>query len=563
MNQTQKRIETMVRARYPIIAITSPEEERVLRMLTEVAQSRNRPLYTWSISQGMQDRDDSNSMPYRYDCNSPGCVSLRAFAVPGEHHKKCPICEANMDTDQVSLSDPIDALQFVLDAGQQVSDDQPLGAPAMYVFLDIHPYISGDRQDPVVVRSLRDLAATLCTRAQTIFLLSPAMDIPADIGKDVAQVDFPLPTQAELAEQVNESIERLPARIPCDLNGDRIDVIKALQGLTETEVDTILAEAAISLGHLSSDCIPFILDAKRTTIKETGVLEFYPETVTADAAGGLDNLKGWADLARIAMTPEARDFGVEAERGVLLVGVPGCGKSLMAKILAGGKVPLLRMNVGAIFGSLVGESEGNLRAALKIAEAVSPCVLWIDEIEKGFSNGDNDGGTSRRVFGALLTWMEETDGEILIAATANDVSCLPPELIRRFPARFFVDLPTNKEREEIFSIHLGKRNRDGENFDLSALAATTRAFTGSEIEELVQITLRAVFASERGARDITTADLIGQAKTVTPLSVTHREKIAAMREWGQTRARPASSLVEETVETSSRTRTSGRTIELD
>jgi ATP-dependent 26S proteasome regulatory subunit len=436
-----------------------------------------------------------------------------------------------------ATADPLAALQAVIADGAP-TDEAPNGPPALYLFKDLHPFVAGERADHVVIRALRDIAGTLIKRHQSVLLLSPHLDVPADLEKDVVTVDFPLPSAEELAEQMAAFIDNLT--VPCELNGSRRDVIRALQGLTAVEADAVLAQAVIALGHLDTDAIPFILEAKAEIIRNSGALEYYPEQASYTDIGGLDLLKAWCRESEIAFSDEARAFGVKPDKGVVIVGVPGCGKSLTAKAVAGGARPLLRLDVGALFGSLVGQSEAQTRNALKVAEAVAPCVLWIDEIEKalGGGGGELDGGTSVRVLGTILTWMEETTAPVFIVATANDIGTLRPELIRRFSEVFFVDLPQEAERREILAIHLGKRGRDPAGFDLARLADATEHFTGSELEKVVLAALRRAFAAEKD--DIDTADLLAAADEMIPLASTMRDGIEAMRSWA-TRARPASS----------------------
>lgn len=499
------KIARLIRARYPIVAVQSHEENRVGEHILAIAQAQSKTLYTWTVSQGIQ-----------------------------QVH---PEPEAQMDGG--ATMDPVAALQYVLGNGTP-TDEEPNGPAAIYLFKDMHPFVSGERADHVVIRALRDVAAALIKRHQTVILLSPQIQISGDLEKDVVVVDFPLPTPVELAEQVENFIANLPERVDCRLNGGSRDVIRALQGLTAVEADAVLAQAVIALGHLDIDAIPFILEAKAEIIRQSGALEYYPEQTTYSDIGGLDLLKAWCRESEIAFTDEAQAYGVEPDRGMLIVGVPGCGKSLTAKAVAGGTRPLLRLDVGALFGSLVGQSEAQTRSALKIAEAVAPCILWIDEIEKalGSSGGEMDGGTSVRVLGTILTWMEETKAPVFIVATANDIDSLRPELIRRFSEVFFVDLPNSDERAEILAIHLNKRKRNPENFDLGRVVKATQTFTGSELEKIVQGALRRAFAN--GKQEITDDDLVTVAEAMVPLATTMSAGIAQMREWA-TRARPASS----------------------
>jgi len=512
-NKTVTQIDRMIRGRYPVIAVQSHEEGRVMDALTGIAKAQGKQLHVWTISRGMEQILPETDQP------------------PNQ-----------------ALADPVSALQWVREQDDDVK--------ALFVFKDLHPMVGGERADPVAVRSLRDCADALTSRFQTIILVSPQIAIPTDLQKDVATVDFPLPTFGELAEVLEGAIENLPGHIPCNLNGDRKDVIRALQGLTQVEADAVLGYAIASLRHLDTDAIPLILDAKREIIRQSGALEYYPEQASYSEIGGLDVLKAWCMESEIAFSDQAQAFGVEPDKGVLIVGVPGCGKSLTAKAIAGGNRPLLRLDVGALFGSLVGQSEAQTRNALKVAEAVAPCVLWIDEIEKalGSGGGELDGGTSLRVLGTILTWMEEADAPVFVVATANDIGSLRPELIRRFGEVFFVDLPQVGERADILAIHLCRRRRDSGKFDLQAVAGATENFTGSELEKVVQMALRRAFAQ---GREVETADLLTVTGETVPLVTTMQEQIQAMRQWA-TRARPASSRQE----TGRKVQATGRALEV-
>lgn len=502
-HKTAEQISRLIRARYPVIVIKSHEENRVADHVLEIAKAQGKDLFSWTISRGMEQ----------------------------VHPEQEPV---DGDT-----TDPVVALQHVIEAGTP-TEDFPNGKPTLFLFKDLHPYVIGDRMDPVVVRSIRDIAGTLIKRHQTVILLSPQFEVPADCEKDIAVVDFPLPGHDELASQVDDFIDNLPSGIPSELNGGRAKVIRALQGLTAVEADAVLGQAVIALRHLDTDAIPFILEQKAEIIRKSGALEYYPEQATMQDIGGLDLLKSWCRESELGFSDEAQRFGVEPDKGVLIVGVPGCGKSLTAKAVAGGSRPLLRLDVGALFGSLVGQSEAQARNALKVAEAVAPCVMWIDEIEKalGSGGGELDGGTSKRVLGTILTWLEETTAPVFVIATANDIGSLRPELIRRFSETFFVDLPQAGERVEILTIHLHKRDRNEQSFDLAAVSKATNDFTGSELEKVVLSALRSAFA--RGEKEIVTQDLVDAANRMVPLSITMAQGITEMRDWSK-RARPASS----------------------
>lgn len=486
--QTVQRLDRMIKARYPIIALLSYEEDRALQSVRSIARAQGKDMVTWTISAGFAGLESEDGAQY---------------------------------------ADPISALQYIVSAAPEQG--------RLWVLQDLHHFCN-----ELVQRYLRDIARALINRRETVVLLSPQFQVPTDLEKDIAIVDFPLPTADELERQIDAFIDGLPAGIECQLNGNRQELIRALQGLTALEADTVLSEALVAHRHLDTDALPFILNAKAAIIRQSGALEYYPEQASYTDIGGLDLLTAWATETESAYTAEAQAYGIEPPRGVLIVGVPGCGKSLTAKAIAGGKRPLLRLDVGALFGSLVGQSEAQTRNALQIAEAVAPCVLWVDEIEKalGSSGGEMDGGTSVRVLGTILTWMQETTAPVFLVATANDIAHLRPELIRRFTEVFFVDLPQQSERADILAIHLSKRGRDPQQFDLAAVAGATNDFTGSELEKVVQGALRRAFAD--GKREIATDDLLSVATDTVPLARTMQAGIAQMREWAS-RARPASS----------------------
>ena len=503
-HKTIQQLDTMIRARTPIIAIESPEEARVESEIKLMLKRHNanggtkKALVTWTISQGFTQVE-----PEAKDAPKPA-------------------------------PDPTQALLKAANT--------PAETPTVYIFKDMHPYLE---RVPQAVRALRDAATALTRNRSTIILLSPNITIPEDAKKDVRVIEFPLPNADELGEQLDAFVDDLhknAPEVPINLTDSRGKLIRALQGLTRSEADGVLAQAAITHRCLDARAIEFVMAAKGQIIKESGALEYFAEKASYGEIGGLDLLKVWAREAEMAATPEARDAGIEAPRGVLLVGIPGCGKSLTAKAIAGGNRPLLRLDVGALFQGIVGGSEAATRNALRVAEAVAPAVLWIDEIEKalGSSGGELDGGTSKRVLGTLLTWMQESHSDVFIVATANDIAQLRPELIRRFDETFFVDLPQASERREILSIHLSKRGRNPQDYDLDAMVEATDQFTGSELEKVVKASMRRAFVARREMID---ADLLTVTAETVKLVDTMTDGIQQMRQWA-TRARPASSVQE-------------------
>ncbi len=420
--------------------------------------------------------------------------------------------------------------------------------PALFLFKDFHPYLDEKKNGnnaSLLIRLLRDLVPQLKSTATTLVWLSPVQFIPPELEKDVTLVDMPLPGDGEYREILDgmiRQVEKKP-RVLVDLDDDGKDeIVKACQGLTRSEAENALAKAIVSHEGLTRQDVQAILGEKEQIIRKSGILEYTARVESFQHVGGLGNLKNWLRQRNQAFTQKARDFGLPNPRGVLLVGVTGCGKSLCAKAVAAEwKKPLLKFDLGRVFGSLVGESEERMRKALEVAEGVAPAVLWIDELEKGLSGigGGGDGGVATRVFGNLLTWMEEKTKPVFVVATANDITRLPPELLRkgRFDEVFFVDLPTPRERMEILMIQLARRQRDPTEFDLRAIAEATDGFSGAELEELVISGLFAAFPLED--KTLKTAHLLRAVDDLIPLSRSRQAEMGRLRAWAETNARPA------------------------
>ncbi len=318
-------------------------------------------------------------------------------------------------------------------------------------------------------------------------------------------------------------------------------IVKSAQGLTLDEVESVFARSLVEKKRFD---VEVVLEEKKQIVRKSGLLEYYPTQNKMTDVGGMELLKDWLEKRTDAFTDKAKKFGIPSPKGILLLGVQGCGKSLLAKAVAAEwALPMLKLDVGRIFGSLVGQSEENIRKAIRVAESVSPCILWADELEKGFAgvggSGVSDSGTTARVFATFLTWMQEKTKPVFLVATANDVSALPPEMLRkgRFDEIFFVDLPDLNEREAIFEIHLKKRGRDPKNYELQALAAATKGYSGAEIEQIV---VGALYPAFDAGRELSQDDLLAEAKAVVPLSVMMREEIDELRHWAAQRTRPAS-----------------------
>ncbi|MEN6357163.1 MAG: AAA family ATPase [Armatimonadota bacterium] len=483
-------ISTLIRARYPIIYIVSWEERRVEDALREIAHP-SKKIYTWSLTQGVRP--------------SP--------PVGGQ------------------ASTLLAALEFV----DKCDED------ALFVFNDMHSMIS----DPVIIRLLRDMVVNLKSSHKSLIILSPILRLPPELEKDITVVDYSLPDFNELGDLLALIIDKMKrdgADVNINLNSDdREKIIKAAQGLTITEAENVFARSLVERRAFDIDVI---LKEKEQIVRKSGLLEYYPANEKFSDIGGLGVLKDWLAKRGSSFTQKARDYGLPEPKGILLLGVQGCGKSLSAKAVGAlWNLPILRLDVGKIFSGIVGSSEQNVRRAIQVAESVAPVVLWMDEMEKGFagvqSSPLSDAGTTSRVFGTFITWLQEKSAPVFVVATANDITQLPPELLRkgRFDEIFFVDLPSRDERAEIFRIHLSKRKREPGSFDVDSFASASEGFSGAEIEQVVVSALFDAFAS---SREVTSDDILNCIQLSVPISVTMAEQIAYLRGWAEKRARRAS-----------------------
>lgn len=496
-----QEIETLIRARYPILYILSSEEARAQQLLLEVAQKRQKKIFEWSCTTGIVPAGTSiQSQKYR---NAPS-------------------------------KDPVMALDQVID---QIE-------PAIFVFKDFHPFLT--KANFAVVRKLKEIALHLKNSHKTIILIAPVLEIPTELEKEITVLTHPLPTHDELSElldRIIEDVKKFPqVRIELDDAG-RDRLLQAALGLTLAEAENVFAKILVQEERLSAEDVNEVFAEKQQIIRKNGLLEYYATAETFANVGGLAALKEWLQKRAAALTSQAREFGLPAPKGILLLGVQGCGKSLCAKAVSSlWQLPLLRFDMGRMFGSFVGSSEENVRRAIAVAESVAPAILWVDEIEKAFSgsqgSGATDGGTTARVFGTFLTWLSEKTAPVFVVATANDISQLPPELLRkgRLDEIFFVDLPDENERAEVFRIHIAKRGRDASQFDIPALVGASQDFSGAEIEESVISGLYDAFSAQQ---ELTTAHVLEALRQTVPLSKTMDEQISRLRAWANGRARNA------------------------
>lgn len=494
----------LVNAGFPYIYIPSYEEERITNTIKNVISNKDlikshRKLYMWTQTDGL----------------------------------------VSDETKIRDTSSPINAVESVAKSNED----------AIYIFKDFHIYFGGDRNtrpDYAVIRKLRDIIPTLKSSRKTIVFISSKLVIPCDMEKEISILDFDLPNAEEIQPLLEELISGLNPENVHLTNDDKILLSRSALGLTMQEAENAFCRAIVKLKGLDINAISIIHEEKNQVVKKTGVLEFVKSDLNIDDIGGLENLKKWLIRRNNSWSERAQAYNLPAPKGVLITGVPGCGKSLTAKAMSAiWGLPLLKLDMGKIFGGIVGSSEENMRKAIATAEAVSPSILWVDEIEKGFSGlkSGGDSGTSARVFGTFLTWMQEKTDPVFVIATANDISSLPPELLRkgRFDEIFFVDLPTTKEREKIFKVHINKRIKSSSvQHEITAddsvcreLADLSAGYVGAEIEQIVISAMYEAFYANRGLRK---EDIIKAIKETVPLSSTQREQILELRAWAKERA---------------------------
>jgi AAA+ superfamily predicted ATPase len=498
----QDPLELLIRARYPIVYVLTWEEGRVERHLLDIANRRSKQLYCWSVTTGL-----------------------------------CRAGSAQTAGRPRGISDPVEALDTVIEHKEA----------AIYLFKDFHPFTKDSPSNIAVIRKLREVAQALSNSYKTLVVTSPVMDCATELQKDITVLDYPLPgikelhaLYARICQDVSASGKVTLCQDPKDLE----NLLRAALGLTLQEAENVFAKTIVAEGRLSGESVSAIFSEKRQIIRKSGLLEYYDSRANVSDIGGLDNLKDWLKKRSLAFSEGARRFGLPAPKGVLLIGVQGCGKSLSAKAVSRlWNMPLLRFDMGRMFSSLVGSSEENIRRAIAVAESIAPVVLWADEIDKAFSGSQGsamtDGGTTARVMSTFLTWLSEKQKAVFVMATANDISQLPPELLRkgRLDEIFFVDLPNFQERKQIFHIHIAKRGRDPSKFDLDRLAEVSEGFSGAEIEEAVISALYDVFYLDK---ELETPDMLKSIGETVPLSKTMSEKISAVRAWADGRARLAS-----------------------
>ena len=487
-----KRLDLMIRARYSLLYIVGAEEEPIEAVIAQVALQVTpaRRVLRWDLVRGWEDNGSAKG----------------------------------------SVMAALDRI------GKTAVEEYTI-----FVLRDLHPvlkYPYTDKNAPVV-RELRNLTRELKRSKKTIILTSVALELPEELKEEVTVIDFPLPNVQEIDSLISHVVEK-PQQL--QVSGlAREQLVKACQGLSRARIGRVLAKALAAKQQINESDIDGVLEEKQQAIRQTGTLEFFNSRESLKSVGGLENLKQWVKMRQDAFTDEARRYGIPNPKGVLLVGIQGTGKSLSAETIAcEWRLPLLRLDTGRLFGGIVGESESRVRQMIQLAEAIAPCVLWIDEIDKAFGNiisgGDGDSGTSRRVFGSLITWMQEKTSPVFIVATANNVRILPAELLRkgRFDVIFFLNLPSESERQDIFKVHLQRlRPTRLREFDLGVLAKRADNFSGAEIEQVVIDGLYRAFGTfvNGQRRDLMTEDILRSIEDTVPLAAIARSQIEDLKRW--------------------------------
>ena len=482
-------LKTLILSFHPIIVIETVEEERVQSLLITVADQVMQPLFEWSVTHGLMQTPDHT-----------------------------PIGQT---------ADPLALLRHL----------SGLTVTGIFLLKDFAKYL----EDPKLARQFREVAWTYSKQRSTLVLSGADIQLPTEIDQEAIRYKLQLPDRDELRRTMSTVVESLKTERKIEVRftiEEREEFLQVLQGMTLHQARQAMAYTVLEQKKLTGDAIQVVIKQKAQMVREGGLLEYYPSEDNRYQLGGFANLKAWLQRAYLGFTREAQAFNLTPPRGILIVGVPGCGKSLTAKVIAREwKLPLLKLDAGRLLDKYIGESEKNFRKAIALVEAMAPVVLWIDEIEKALvSSGgsDADGGLSRRLFGAFLTWLQEKRQDVFVVATANDLAILPPELLRkgRFDEIFFVDLPNPEEREAILKIHLTLRKQEIGHFDLAQIVAGCEGFSGAEIEQAVIASLYRAMAQKRA---LDTGLILEELRQTVPLSVTRREDVEGLREMAKGR----------------------------
>src|SRR5712692_4000563 len=527
MPDALERLKILLNSSTPIVVMETVEEMRAVRLVRVACSSLNLATFEWSIASGL----------IRCGNNVGELVPEPARVLASGHGANGYIANATgHDPNDVGAQ----ALYNSKEPAQALSNLEAMSLEAAFILKDFHRHM----EDPVVVRRLRDVGQKFSQNRRTVIITAPSITMPPELASLVEFLELPLPDKQRLGQIIDEMIARVgkTRTLRRNLDAAGLDAMaNNLRGLTEEEAERAVSQAIVARYGLTPEVVTDVLQAKKEMLRRSEMLDFVEVSDTLTGVGGLENLKAWLGQRRGTWEDSAREFGLEPPRGVIILGVQGCGKSMCARAIAGEwKLPLVKFDTAAVYEKYIGETEKRIQKVFQVAEELAPCVLWIDELEKVFAgsgpdSASSDAGVSSRLLASFLSWMQERKSPVFVAATCNNVSVLPPELIRkgRFDELFFVDLPNQAERKQIFSIQLTKRKRNPTGYDLDRVAAAAKGFSGAEIESAIQT---ALYAAYSGKHELSTDDLLTALSSTVPLSTTRAEEIAELRAWAQHRA---------------------------
>ena len=516
-----ERLKILINSSTPIVVMETVEEVQAMTLVRAACSALNMALFEWTVADGLTRADATVS--------ATPAADLQA-RINAARHAADPSAPDSSKTAIYNTADPVQALANL----------ESMTLEAVFVLKDFHRHM----ESPVVVRRLRDVGQKFSVNRRTLILTSPSIEMPPELASLVEFLDLPLPDADRLRALIHEIYTRMSGTysLKLQLDAPGVDAMAAnLRGLTEEEAERAISQSLVARYALAPACITDVLESKKALLKRSEMLEFVDSSDNLSSVGGLENLKTWLGQRRNSWDQQARQFGLDPPKGVIILGVQGCGKSLCARAVAGEwKLPLVKFDTAAVYDKYIGETEKRIQKVFKVAEGLAPCVLWIDELEKVFagSGADSasaDAGVSSRLLASFLSWMQERKAPVFVAATCNNVTVLPPELIRkgRFDELFFVDLPNAGERKQIFSIQLTKRKRNPAEYDLDRIAAAGKGFSGAEIESAVQTALYVAYSRKQ---ELATEDLLTALSTTVPLSTTRAEEISELRAWAKDRA---------------------------
>src|SRR5246127_1246962 len=555
MTDTLDRLKVLINSSTPILVMETSEEVHAVNMVRAACAELNMATFEWTIADGLlragtnvsadAQRVSAQAQTTIWTQAGHSHTQTRTALSPGatEAERLVRAVKSSLGADSTAAGTGT-AIYNTRDPVQALANMESMTVEAVFILKDFHRHMD----DPVVVRRLRDVGQKFATNRRTVVITAPEIAVPAELATLVEYFDLPLPDRDRLREIIHDTFTRLSKTytLKLELDASGVDAMAAnLRGLTEEEAERAISQALVTRYALCPESVTDVLDAKKQLLRHSGMLEFVEASDNMAAVGGLENLKHWLKQRQGTWEDAAREYGLEPPRGAIILGVQGCGKSMCAQAIAGEwKIPLVKFDTAAVYDKYIGETEKRIRRVFQVAEGLAPCVLWIDELEKVFAgsgpdSASADAGVSSRLLASFLSWMQDRKSPVFVAATCNNVTVLPPELIRkgRFDELFFVDLPNQAERKQIFSIQLAKRMRNPAEFDLEKVAAAAKGYSGAEIDAAVQGGLYAAYSEKK---PLSTQSLLDALAQTVPLSVTRAEEIATLRDWANTRAVPAS-----------------------